>query len=107
MRTAISIAYIRGLCVKSAPCSGAMAVVGLEESTISEFLVEGVAISCVNSPQSVNISGDKAKLSKVIHRIQEERPDAFVRHLPIEVAYHARSYAFPPSELPLSNYACS
>ncbi|KAJ5279937.1 hypothetical protein N7478_005309 [Penicillium angulare] len=89
MRSAIIMAYLRGYSVKHAPCSGGMAVIGLGETVVSQFLLEGVTISCVNSATSVNISGEKKKLLEVIYKVQEEMPDTFVRQLPINVAYHA------------------
>ncbi|KAJ5107592.1 hypothetical protein N7456_004267 [Penicillium angulare] len=93
MRSAIIIAYLRGCSVKFAPSSGGMAVIGLGETVVSQFLLEGVTISCVNSASSVNISGERKKLLEVIHKIQEEMPDTFVRQLAINVAYHACLYS--------------
>lgn len=89
MRTAITLAYTRGLCVKYASRSGGMAVIGLDRNLVSNFLVPGVTISGENSPSSVCLSGEKSRLLAVTRKIQEEKPDTFVRHLPIGVAYHS------------------
>ena len=67
-----------------------MAVVGLGTEAVSQYLIEGVVIACENSPQSVNISGDKSKVMVVVDRLLREKPEAFIRHLPVEVAYHSR-----------------
>jgi len=95
MRTAITLAYTRGICVKSAPRSGGMVVVGLDRNVVRKFLVAGVTVSGENSPQSVCISGERSKLIAVVQKIQEEKPEAFVRHLPIEVAYHSCLSQYP------------
>ncbi|KAJ5604827.1 hypothetical protein N7510_009981 [Penicillium lagena] len=89
MRSAIIIAHFRGRCAEFTSHCGGMAVVGLGKEIVSQFLIEGVVIACENSPQSVNISGDKSKLVTVIDRLLEERPQTFIRYLPVEVAYHS------------------
>ena len=90
MRTAIIIAHFRGRCAESASRCGGMAVVGLGKEAVSRFLIDGVVIACENSPQSVNISGGKSELATVVHRLLEEMPETFIRHLPVDVAYHSR-----------------
>ncbi|KAB8229925.1 type I polyketide synthase [Aspergillus alliaceus] len=87
MRTAIITAHLRGQCVGG--CSGAMAVVGLGLATVTSFLIDGVAIACENSPQSVNISGDQEKVITVLDQIKVKYPSAFIRQLPVSVAYHS------------------
>jgi acyl transferase domain-containing protein len=90
MRTAIIIAHLRGRCVESTSHHGGMAVVGLAKEIVTPFLIDGVVIACESSPQSVNISGDKAKLVQVVDCILQEKPETFIRYLPVEVAYHSR-----------------
>ncbi|KAJ5578021.1 uncharacterized protein N7459_006985 [Penicillium hispanicum] len=90
MRTAITIAHFRGRTAELTSRDGGMAVVGLGKADISQFLVDGVVIACENSPESVNISGEKEKLMAVMENILTERPETFTRQLPLEVAYHSR-----------------
>ena len=81
MRAAIIIAHLRGRCNESTSQAGGMSVIGLGKET-----------ACENSPQSVNISGPRSQLRKVIDRIIETMPETFVRELPVEVAYHSREF---------------
>ncbi|KAJ9482561.1 hypothetical protein VN97_g10867 [Penicillium thymicola] len=91
MRGAIIIAHLRGRCNESTSQPGGMSVIGLEKETVNQYLIDGVVIACENSPQSVNISGPRSQLRKVIDRIVERMPETFVRELPVEVAYHSPS----------------
>ncbi|RAL12372.1 uncharacterized protein BO97DRAFT_451580 [Aspergillus homomorphus CBS 101889] len=89
METAITIAYMRGCCVQTSSSSGAMAVVGLGKDIVVDFLIDGVVVACENSPESVNISGEKSRLTAVVNRILEANPETFTRYLAVEVAYHS------------------
>ncbi|KAF7520840.1 hypothetical protein PCG10_008766 [Penicillium crustosum] len=89
MRAAIIIAHLRGRCNESTSQAGGMSVIGLGKETVNQYLIDGVVIACENSPQSVNISGPRSQLRKVIDRIIETMPETFVRELPVEVAYHS------------------
>lgn len=93
MESAIIIAYQRGQIAKSSTRPGGMVVVGLGPDMVKHYLVDGVVIACENSPQNVNLSGDKDKLEAVLEAILAEHPDTFYRRLPVEVAYHSRSCA--------------
>lgn len=92
MRAAIIIAHLRGRCNESTSQAGGMSVIGLGKETVNQYLIDGVVIACENSPQSVNISGPRSQLRKVIDRIIETMPETFVRELPVEVAYHSREF---------------
>ncbi|OJJ07905.1 hypothetical protein ASPVEDRAFT_89138 [Aspergillus versicolor CBS 583.65] len=89
METAITIAYLRGCCAQISPSSGAMAVIGLGKDDVTDFLIDGVVIACENSPESVNISGEKSRLTTVVNRILEANPETFTRYLAVEIAYHS------------------
>ncbi|KAK1139769.1 Type I Iterative Polyketide synthase (PKS) [Aspergillus melleus] len=89
IESAIIIAYYRGQVAKSSTRLGGMVVVGLGPEIAKHYLVDGVVIACENSPQSVNLSGDKDKLDAVLETILTEHPDTFYRKLPVEVAYHS------------------
>ncbi|KAH1629843.1 hypothetical protein KXX39_003331 [Aspergillus fumigatus] len=89
LRTAIILAYLRGRCVSKAPSSGGMVAIGLDEASLKPYLSEGVVVACVNSPQSVNLSGDKTRLAAVVDRIKADKPETFIRYIPVPVAYHS------------------
>jgi acyl transferase domain-containing protein len=92
METAITIAYLRGCCAQISPSSGAMAVVGLGKDDVTDFLIDGVVIACENSPESVNISGERSRLMTVVNRVLKANPDTFTRYLAVEIAYHSRTF---------------
>ncbi|PLB49359.1 putative polyketide synthase [Aspergillus steynii IBT 23096] len=89
MKSAITLAHYRGQIAKCSTKPGGMLVVGLGPDMAKHYLVEGVVIACENSPQSVNLSGDKDQLEAVLEAILAEHPDTFYRRLPVEVAYHS------------------
>ncbi|PKX89491.1 type I polyketide synthase [Aspergillus novofumigatus IBT 16806] len=89
LRTAIVLAYLRGQCVSNAPSSGGMVAVGMDEASVKPYLSEGVVVACENSLQSVNLSGDKTRLASVVDRIKADKPDTFIRYVPVPVAYHS------------------
>jgi acyl transferase domain-containing protein len=90
LRTAIILAYLRGQCVSNAPFSGGMVAVGMGEASVKPYLSEGVVVACENSLESVNLSGDKTRLASVVDRIKADRPETFIRYVPVPVAYHSR-----------------
>jgi acyl transferase domain-containing protein len=95
---AITIAFFRGQVTKrlveAGPQKGAMAAIGIGRTEAIPFLVQGVVIACENSPNSVTISGDKTAVDGLVDRLKVERPDVFVRHLRVEIAYHSRKLPF-------------
>ena len=60
---------------------------------VAKYLVAGVVIACENSPSSVTLSGDKKQLNNLVSKITAEQPDAFVRHLKVEMACHSRNFS--------------
>lgn len=94
MREAIICSYQRGLSVRQLELpDGRMAAVGLSPDHVASFLEEGVQIACYNSPKSVTISGDAEAVERVVKAIKDSNSDAFVRQLPVEVAYHSRRFS--------------
>ncbi|GAT27795.1 polyketide synthase [Aspergillus luchuensis] len=89
LRTAIIVAYYRGLCAMSCPLSGGMAVVGLGVTAVKKYLKDGLVVACENGPETVNISGNRESLAAVVDQVKAENPDIFTRKLPIRVAYHS------------------
>ncbi|CAG8961993.1 hypothetical protein HYFRA_00014100 [Hymenoscyphus fraxineus] len=88
-KEAILIAYYRGQVTKSKTQPGGMAAVGLGREVVAPYLTTGVVIACENSPESVTISGDSDKLQEVMAALKEAKPEAFVRLLRVEKAYHS------------------
>lgn len=87
---AILIAYYRGVVLASIDEFGGMAAVGFGPHDVNPFLKDGVSIGCENSPQSTTLTGSKEGLEKVMADIKEKHPEAFVRMLRVEMAYHSR-----------------
>ncbi|TVY84107.1 Reducing polyketide synthase DEP5 [Lachnellula suecica] len=96
-REAIGIAYYRGLVVSQSRLSGAMIAVGLDRLTaqdsISKLMLEGhIRIACINSPESVTISGDLDAVIQITSHFQSE--GTFVRRLKTDgKAYHSHHMA--------------
>lgn len=86
---AILAAFFRGVVTKNELVSGTMAAVGLGADRVRPHLIEGVVIGCENSPDSTTISGDITALKSMIESLKSEFPDVFVRHLPVDKAYHS------------------
>ena len=90
MRSAILLAYYRGVASKAQRRPGAMAAVGLGYDEVARLLKPGVVIACENSPSSVTLSGDADALKSVLAAIDKEYPQAFQRLLKVNKAYHSR-----------------
>lgn len=90
LRTAIILAYYRGLCAMSCPQSGGMAVVGLGMNSVKKYLRDGLVVACESGPETVTISGNRESLGAVVDLIKTDNSNIFTRMLPIRVAYHSR-----------------
>jgi acyl transferase domain-containing protein len=101
-KEAILIGYHRGQSTKGLGKihSGGMAAIGLGRSEVTPYLLPGVIIGCENSPASVTLTGDMDVLEDVMRNIRDDFPDALVRTLRVECAYHSRE--FMPSKSPTS-----
>lgn len=86
---AIKVAYYRGIVSKNIETDGGMAAVGLSRSQVKPHLREGVIIGCENSPSSITLSGDLETLQEVMASIREQYPEALVRRLRVDCAYHS------------------
>ncbi|KAI1083646.1 reducing type I polyketide synthase 10 [Whalleya microplaca] len=90
---AIVIAYYRGHLVSKTRQDGSMMAAGLSESTARDEisrngLEEQLKVACVNSPESVTISGDNFALDKMLQTLQEK--GVFARKLKTGgQAYHS------------------
>ncbi|UNI16442.1 putative PKS/NRPS-like protein biosynthetic cluster [Purpureocillium takamizusanense] len=92
---AIIVAYYRGQVTKKQLRKGGMAAVGLGNEEVAPFLKATdpsagiVRVACVNSPNSVTLSGDDEALDAAIASIKSAMPDCFVRRLKVDKAYHS------------------
>ena len=87
---AMLISYHRGQAATNVRNHGSMAAVGLGKDDALSYLEPGVIVACENSPSSVTLSGDKASLEISCERIKKEKPNTFLRHLKVDIAYHSR-----------------
>ena len=93
---AISCAFYRGLVMTSLDEAqkGGMAAIGLGRDEVLPCLVfDGVSIGCENSPSSTTLTGDLEALEQTMSLIREKHPDALVRALRVDRAYHSRHVA--------------
>ncbi|KAM6485142.1 putative polyketide synthase [Trichoderma sp. SZMC 28011] len=97
-RQAMATAYYRAILAAEesarvfGPQKGGMAAVGLGADEAQEYLdrvadVGKVVIACVNSPQSVTVSGDNEAVAAVEALCKDE--GVFARKLKVEQAYHS------------------
>jgi acyl transferase domain-containing protein len=88
---AILIAYYRGKATSEAvhEVPVGMMVVGLGPDEVLPFLKSTtVEVACVNSPQSVTLSGTKSELVQIEQRVKGA--GYFLRALRVDAAYHSR-----------------
>lgn len=86
---AIIIAYYRGQATKNQKRPGGMLAVGMGKEAITPYLIEGVVVACVNSPNSVTLSGDEEPISKIAEAIKDKQPDVLIHRLKVGIAYHS------------------
>ncbi|KAJ6092588.1 polyketide synthase [Penicillium sp. IBT 16267x] len=90
---AIIAAYYRGLTVKPLQSSGAMAAVGLSRDLADAEirkagLQDKVTVACINSPESVTLSGDVSAVDCMIATLEAQK--VFARKLKTDGrAYHS------------------
>ena len=90
---AIYVAYYRGLVVSRSTRRGAMIAVALSPDeanhTISELKLEGhIRVACINSPESVTLSGDQESITQIEKSMQDN--GVFARILRTDQkAYHS------------------
>ncbi|KAF5862098.1 hypothetical protein ETB97_012163 [Aspergillus alliaceus] len=93
MKSAIIIAYYRGLAAKCLEGAGAMAAVGLSMEEVSRYVNEKVVIACENGPHNVTLSGEREDIHSVVEQIRAEWPEALCQPLRVTVAYHSYQMA--------------
>lgn len=87
------VAFYRGFVCGTAGQSGGMTAVGLGREAVRPYLTPGVQIACENSGSSVTLSGDVAPLEATMAGIRGGHPDALVRRLHVDMAYHSGKYS--------------
>ncbi|CAJ2514336.1 Uu.00g024550.m01.CDS01 [Anthostomella pinea] len=95
-REALGVVYYRGDLARkhknSSPQEGGMAAAGISASDAERYTANTTAggrvvVACVNSPESVTLSGDLDDLDEVVERL--ERDGLFARKLKVPLAYHS------------------
>lgn len=90
---AIKIAYYRGKAASdlhdASKTAVGMLAVGLGFDAVQEYIsgIDSVEVGCVNSPESVTLSGELARLSELKTSIQQN--GHFARLLLVDLAYHS------------------
>ncbi|CAI6088461.1 unnamed protein product [Clonostachys chloroleuca] len=96
-KEALGVIYLRGQLAtelqKVDSVRGSMAAVGLGPEAAEKYLDnlppgQHVLVACVNSPQSVTLSGDSDALDEVLSRLDKD--GIFNRKLKVQLAYHSR-----------------
>jgi acyl transferase domain-containing protein len=89
--TAWKLAYYRGKVAASITRVGAMLAVGLSENNVQKYinrvLPGSVCIACVNSPESVTLSGDEDQILSMLRLLQQDGIPATQLHC--STAYHS------------------
>ncbi|KAI6359386.1 hypothetical protein MCOR25_007080 [Pyricularia grisea] len=94
-RDAIKVAYVRGICSAAVQQRGAMLAAGCSHEEAMGYIskvctgkTSGVAVvACINSPNSVTLSGDSGVIDELaVILVAEGR---FARKLRIQTAYHS------------------
>ncbi|KAJ5115816.1 Acyl transferase/acyl hydrolase/lysophospholipase [Penicillium angulare] len=92
--TALRIAYFRGyysLRMSQGERRGAMMAVGISSADVRKYLEtlagEDVVVACVNSPNSVTLSGDEDEIDKLEEQLKAD--GCFARKLQVKTAYHS------------------
>lgn len=87
---AIIVAYYRRQVTKIQTRPSGMLAVGMGQEAVAPYLVKGVLVARVNSPESVTLSGDKELLDQIAKIIEDKQSDTLVRHLKVRITYHSR-----------------
>ena len=91
---AIKIAYYRGKAASGAKYETpvGMLAVGLGVENVQPYLSEtSIQIACINSPESVTLSGKRSELESIESTLKDD--GHFVRLLQVDAAYHSRYMA--------------
>ncbi|KAK4214346.1 hypothetical protein QBC37DRAFT_421440 [Rhypophila decipiens] len=92
---ALGVVYFRGELAlkyqKLTPVSGGMLAAGVGAEEAEKYIKDTqngrVVVACINSPESVTISGDMAAIEEVAARLEDN--NVFARKLQVPLAYHS------------------
>ena len=109
-KSATTAAYYRGFTAnavkKILKAKGAMLAVGLGEAAVLPLLAQVTSgkavVACVNSPQSVTISGDSQAIEDLELILDNQKDSVSNRKLKVNTAYHSHHMAVVAEE-----YLCS
>jgi thioester reductase-like protein len=90
LEDAMRIIFHRGRCMELAPARGRMLAVGLPLAEAEEVVARyggRIALSAVNSPTAITLSGEAEALEEVARSLQERQ--LFVRFLQVNYAFHS------------------
>lgn len=104
LEDAMAVAYYRGVASshmqQNATAKGAMMAVGMSkedvEPLIAALTTGKITVACINSPQSVTVSGDVEAIDELKAVLAEK--NVFARRLAVEVAYHSHHMALVAEE---------
>ncbi|CZT12486.1 related to lovastatin nonaketide synthase [Rhynchosporium agropyri] len=105
-KSAITAAYHRGFTTNAVKnilkAKGAMLAVGLGEAAVLPLLAQVTSgkavVACVNSPQSVTISGDSQAIEELQLVLENQKESVFNRKLKVDTAYHSHHMAVVAEE---------
>lgn len=95
-REALGVVYYRGELArkykKLSPQDGGMVAAGISAAGVERYIADTTAggrvvVACVNSPESVTLSGDVDDVDEVLARLQQD--GLFARKLKVSLAYHS------------------
>lgn len=103
-KEALGVAYYRGELArkhqKLSSLAGGMLAAGVGPESAEQYIADvtggRVVVACVNSPNSVTLSGDLAALDEVASRL--ERDGVFAKKLKVPLAYHSHHMAHMAQE---------
>ncbi|TVY93276.1 Highly reducing polyketide synthase [Lachnellula willkommii] len=90
-KSALKVAYYRGLLQVTGSVKGAMLAVGLGEKSVSQYMSQvtsgKLVVACSNSPESSTVSGDEAAILELKGIL--DTASVFARKLAVDTAYHS------------------
>ena len=93
---ALIAAFYRGFVCRNFTQAGAMAAIGLGKTEVLPHLVRDVGVACENSGSSLTLSGNSEPLEQVMSAIKSHHPQAFIRKLQVDMAYHSGKISLLP-----------
>ena len=89
LAAAAELIYVRSEIMNRATGLGRMLAVGLAPAVCESFAGPGVALAAANSGKSCTMSGAAEALEAAAAAISRAHPEAFVKFLPVDYAFHS------------------